>query len=163
MQLLIRRSQYEGLWGTIYYTLDATIEATPDEADLIAKHEIASIVIFDSEQRKQRMQAAQEHVEATRDRKLVHTGSSEDIFFGALGDLAGTLYGLGAGAYNLILGSLEARITIQDLLNGAHLESDEVSEILDAERIIRGSVNFLQERLNDLATFDGSEDLYEIE
>jgi hypothetical protein len=97
------------------------------------------------------------------DRKLVHTGSSEDIFFGALGDLAGTLYGLGAGAYNLILGSLEARVTIQDLLNGAHLESDEVSEILDAERIIRGTVNFLQERLSDLATFDGSEDLYEIE
>jgi hypothetical protein len=161
MQVLIRRAQYEGFWGRIYYTLDARIEPTADEAELIARHAVASVVVFDSEQRKERMEAAQAHAEATRGQPLVRTGSSEEVFFGLLQDFASTAYNIGAGGYNLVLGSLEAHVTIQDLLDGAHLESDEAAEILDAERIIRGTIEFLQERLKDLATFDGREDFYE--
>lgn len=163
MQLLIRRSQYEGFWGTIYYTLDATLEPTDDEAQLINRHGVASVVIFDSERRKQRMEAAHEHADATTQRPAVQTGSTEEIFFAVLQHSVGTLYDLGAAAYNLILGSLEARITIQNMLDGAHLESDEVGEILDAERIIGNAISFLQDRLSQLTTFDGTEDLYEIE
>ena len=157
----VRRSQYEGFWGTIYFTLDVAIEPTADEAELIEKHDIGPLVVFDSEQRKQRMQAAQEHAESTSGKPLIRSGSSEDLFFGVLSDIGSTLYNVGAGAYNLALGSLAAQVTVQSLIEGAHLESDNANEILDAERIITKCIDALKVHLEDLQTFDGREELYE--
>jgi len=162
MQLHLRRSQYEGFWGTIYYCLDAEIDPTPDEAELIGTHGIGALVIFDSEQRRERFEAAQAHAEATKNTKLAHTGSSEDIFLGVLGDLASTIYNLGGAAYNVALGSLSTRITFENLIDSIHIESNNASEIIEAENLIQKAVEVLKIHLESLTTFDDTEQHYEI-
>jgi hypothetical protein len=164
MHVLLRRSQYEGFWGTIYYTLDAQIDAAPDEADLIAKHSVGEIVVFDSEQRQQYLQRAEEHANAAGQHPVLPTSSDpEQIFLDTLSAIGSTLYSLGGATYNLIAGSLQVRITIADLLSGTHIESEHPNEILDAENIIRGSIAALKTHLANLESIDGQEELYEPE
>ena len=164
MQVLIRRSQYEGFWGTIYYVLDARIDPSPAEIGLITRHGVGEIIVFDSEQRKQRLEKAQEHAEALNAQPILPKGkTTEDIFLSTLGTIGSTLFGLGGATYNLIAASLDVRVTFDDLIGGAHLESEYSTEILDAENIIRHSVEALQGHLANLQTFDGRDEFYETE
>jgi hypothetical protein len=164
VQVLIRRSQYESFWGTIYYVLDARIDPSPAEADLIATHSVGEIIVFDSEQRKQRLEKAQAHAEALSEQPILPKGNTtEDIFLSTLSTIGSTLFGLGGATYNLIAASLDVRVTFDDLISGAHLESEHSTEILDAENIIRHSIEALQAHLANLHTFDGRDEFYETE
>jgi hypothetical protein len=164
MQVLVRRSQYEGFWGTIYYTLDVLIEPSPDEAKLIARHGVGDIIVFDSQQRREYFERAQEHADAAGSHPIFQTSNNpEQVFIDTLTSIGSTLYSIGGSTYNLIAGSLEVRITINDLINGAHIESDQSGEILDAEHIIKKSITALKAHLSNLQTFDDRQELYEPE
>jgi hypothetical protein len=62
--------------------------------------------------------------------------------------------------YNL-LGKLDLQLTLQGLIDGISIESQDLEEILVIETYIRQSTAFLADHLNVAITFDGREELNE--
>jgi hypothetical protein len=155
MLVNIKRSQYDG-WLSTYYVLDATIEPTPDELELIEKHRVGPLVIFDSENVDYYADAAVQSAKSIGYED--HTG---EPFFNYITSFYTSIYHLGAAAYNALQWSFSLRITVQSLIDGAHIESADVNEIYEAQNIITKAVDTLKAHLEGFQTFDGTEDLYE--
>jgi hypothetical protein len=167
MLVSIRRSQDEG-WFSTSYCLDAQIELTPEEAELVQRHDLSSLIVLDSEQRQEHYETAQEHLDSAGTGRLLPKGKkdkppdTEAIFLYAVTGVASTVWNIGAGAYNLIAGSLDTSITVQSLIDGAHIEAETAEEILIAEKHIADALGHLKNYLIELSSFDGRETHHEL-
>src|SRR5690348_5247300 len=63
MQLKLKRSQRAGgmLGGKVIFTLDARTDLTAEEQNLVRKYGLGKLVVYDSEARKKRSEAAYGH------------------------------------------------------------------------------------------------------
>jgi hypothetical protein len=154
----IRKSQEDGWLYGVTYSLDVELELTPEELHVIDRHGIADMVIFDSEARDAYAKSTDEYLEATKQQPSLFAPVEQQLW-----GIATTFYNIGAAAYNATMGSMSLRITVQDLLDSAHIETDNLDEILTAERLIRDAVQSLQDHVMVLATFEGQDDLIEPE
>ena len=140
MKLSVRRSQREtGLMGSkVVFALDAKIEPTEVERQLIKRYKLGKITIYSSE-------AAQRHGAAL----------DENLNRGTWGGLAKSVVRLGMAALSL-------RCTIDSLTSGQHIECQELLELITAEEAIVEACNNAKLFLETAATFDGREVVVEI-
>lgn len=152
--LKLKRSQKTGTMGGIIYMLDARIDASQETLSLIAKHNLGSRLIYESEARQKHATAAQEHLAATRGGPSVFAPASEQAK-GA----SGTIWKLGRAAVSAVRASLALRITVNSLLSGVHVECKSMEELLEAEAAIREAKENLEGFLETAQTFDGREEI----
>ena len=84
----------------------------------------------------------------------------EDLI-GILGELSSAIWNTGAAATHLAISYLSLRITLGTLIDGQHVESQDLGELLNVETNITEAVRYLANYLNIAVTFDGREELDE--
>lgn len=125
------------LSSTVSFALDARVELTQDELELVRKHKLGNQVIYNS-------QRAKEHLERSS---------------AALAQ--GTLSGSTVALIRAAAAKLSLNVTIDSLQKGHHIESKSLDEILGAEDAIREDCGNLRSYLDAAATYDGREHVVE--
>ena len=140
MKLLLRRAQRSAglMGGKVVFTLDARLETTAEEKDLIKKYGLGKLTVYSSE-------AMQKHASA-----------------GQANLAAGTWAGLAKSAVRLGMAALSLRCTIDSLTAGQHIECKEMEELLAAEAAILEACNNAKAFLEVSKTFDGREQVIEL-
>lgn len=157
MQLLLRRTQRSGLMGKIIFALDARIGLNAEEQSLVRKFDLGNHVIYESSSREEHAEAAQAHLDKTRDDTSLF-GSPASQFFG----LGKTLYRLGRASVSATMSALSLRITIDSLIKGVHIECKSMGELLEAESAIVEASRNLKTFLENAITFDGREEILDL-
>lgn len=139
MQLKLTRSQKSGgvLSSSVSFALDARVELSKDEAELVRKYKLGDLIIYNS-------QRAKEHLER-----------------GNAANARGTVGGTTLALIRLAAARLSLHITIDSLHKGHHIESKSLDEIMGAEDAIREGCENLRSYLNPAATYDGREQVVE--
>ncbi len=139
MQLKLTRSQKAGgvLSSSVSFALDARVEFTKDEAELVRKYKLGDLTIYNS-------QRAKEHLEHAR-----------------AGVAQNTVGGTTRALVRLAAARLSLHITIDSLHKGHHIESKSLDEIMGAEDAIREGCENLRSYLDAAATYDGREQVVE--
>lgn len=156
MQLKLRRAQRSSFAGKVLFTLDARMEIPAEERQLISKHRLGDLVIYDSAARERYINAAQTHFEQLQDRP----GSNEGLDQQAKG-LGKAFYRLARAGVSAAIAALTLRITIDSLQSGVHVECKSMDELLGAEKAIISAAENLRSYLETAATFDGREEVLE--
>ena len=135
MQLKIQRSQRTGglMGGKAIFVLDIRAEYSPDERASINKYGLGGEIIYNS-------QKATEHI----DRAMQSTNA-----FKTLGSIA--------------LAKMSLNITIAGLAKGQHVECKDLGELIGCEEAIREACKNVRAFLDTAATFDGREEVVEVE
>lgn len=140
MRLFFRRSQRVAgvISSTPVFMLDARIELTPEEQQLIGKYRLQKEVLYSSTD-------AQRHSEATLE-ALAQPGWR----------------GLAKAAWSSARMALSLVCTVETLVKGQHIECKNVGELIAAEGAIVEAAQTLKAYLETAVTFDGREELIEI-
>lgn len=140
MRLFFRRSQRTaGVFSsTPVFALDARIELTNEERQLIQKYHLNKEVLYSSD-------AAQQHAAATID-AFNETG----------------IRGFAKAALSGARLAFSLKCTVESLLKGQHIECKDVGELITAEGAIMGAAHTLKGYLEAAVSFDGREELIEI-
>lgn len=146
MNLKLRRTQRSaGVIGKkIYFALDARADLTPEEYALVQKYALGNTVVYDSEARKARTEAVQDHLADAKDAR----GAS-------------SLWKTARGLASAAMAALTLRITVDGLIGGQHVECKDLDELLGAEAAIREGCRNLKAYLETALTFDGREEVLE--
>lgn len=163
MHLLIRRRQHDDegwLWTSTIFELEGRLDLDEEEHYLFEKHKLGERVIYNSDAFLQNLYEADRYREAAAKIELDLNDPNKDApsLIGGLADIVSN--SALALTYN-ILGKISLQLTLQDLLKGFHVESEDLEEILTVDRRTRESVEFVASYLDVACTFDGSEDLSE--
>jgi hypothetical protein len=148
MLLKLRRSQRQGgmLGGKVLFALDARVELSSSERDLVNKYSLGNLSVYDSEARRKQTQAAIEGYDAA-----AYTG----------GSLSRQLMGAAKGMARSAMAALTLRVTINSLVSGQHIECKDLDELLGAEEAIRQACENLKAYITTALTFDGREEVHE--
>ena len=156
MNLKLRRSQGTSVRGKIIFMLDARMEVPREEYELIGRYGLGSRVIYDSADRKAYNEAMQAQVKAMK--------QDRGYGFSAKGQLLGAgkaLYRLARVGVTATMALRSLRITVYSLMSGVHVECDNMEELLAAEEAINEASQKLRNFLDQVATFDGREEIRE--
>jgi len=148
MHLLTRRSQRDDGWleTSMTFILNAELDLGAEEKYLFDKYQLHDRVIYNSETFMEHLNAADKHrEEAAKDEQ----------------DLGTILYESFAALGHNIMGKLSLQLTLQNLLDGAHIETQDLEELLRIEQLIATSVQFVADYLKIAVTFDSREELSE--
>jgi hypothetical protein len=155
--LMLRRSQRSSIIGTIIYIIDARMELTTEETDLVRKYRLANRLIYESTNRQRHAEATLEHLEFTKKMPRL-TESAAIQMLGA----SKTLYRLFRAGWSATAAALSLRITVGSLIAGVHAECKSMEELLGAENAIVQAAQNLRSYLDTATTFDGGEDFFEL-
>jgi len=140
MYLKLARSQkVKGMMSkTVVFVLDARVEYTSEEQQRIKAYGLDKQVIYNSSAAAERIEKGRAALES------------------------GTAGGLLSATMSLAMSKLSLNVTIGSLAEGHHIETESLTEILDAEEaIIKGCEN-VKSFIELAATFDGTERVLEI-
>jgi hypothetical protein len=157
MQLKLKRSQRSSLMGKVVFVLDARMELTAEELELVRKYRLGDDVIYESSSRKQSKGATLAHLEKTKGGPGFRDSAGAQ-FLGA----GSTLYRLARAGVSATAAALSLRITITSLMSGVHVECKSMAELLGAETAIVEAASNLRSYLETAATFDGQEEIIEL-
>jgi hypothetical protein len=151
MHLKIRRTKRQGTFVTKFiFAIDARIEPTTEELDLIDKCGLRNAIVYDSKKRAKHQQAAYDHFD-----DAVHTPG---LGWGSAGrSLMSNARGIGRG----MMMALSLRVTINSLMSGVHIECKDLDELMGAEEAIIEACRTLRAYLDVARTFDGREEIIE--
>lgn len=138
MLLKIKRSQKSSMMGNAIFGLNFRAEVSADERDLISKYKLGKDVIYSSENFKKNAEAA-----------TLPDGND------GLAIAKGIAAGLTARFFNL-------KITVNDLINGKHIEMKNLNEMLSAEDQVVQACNNLKTYITAAKSFDGREVVVEV-
>jgi len=136
MQLKLQRSQRSGFTGKVVFALNARIQLTPAEAELVRKYGLGKQTVYDSEVRRK------------------HAETAVDAGQGRVGLLRGFTA--------LAMAALALHVTVDSLVNGQHIETKSLDELLGAEAAVREACEKVKLYLETAATFDGREEIVEL-
>ena len=139
MLLKIKRSQKSSMLGNAVFGLDFRADVSNEERSLIDKYKLGKDIIYSSENFQKNVATA------------VTAGASGNM----LGAAKSIAAGIGARFFNL-------KITINDLIDGKHVEMKDLSELISAEEQVVTACNNLKAYLSTAKTFDGREVVVEI-
>jgi hypothetical protein len=142
------------------FVLYAQLDLDAEEQFLFEKYELHDRVVYNSEAFLQHLKAADEHREEIERAYEVmqDTEHKDHDFLTNAGTMAYNSFA--AFGYNM-LGKLDLQLTLQNLIEGIHIESQDLEEILGIEQYIHESTAFLADYLKVAFTFDGREELDE--
>lgn len=135
--LKIKRAQKSTMMGTAVFSLDFKAEISEEERKLIDKYKLGRSVVYSSE---------------AFQKNLANAGA---ISQGQVGFLKGV-----TSIANVLLFNL--KITINELVDGRHLEMKDLDEMLSAEEQVVQACNNLKGHLSAAKSFDGREVTIEI-
>jgi hypothetical protein len=147
MQLKLKRSQRAGgmMGGKVLFALDARVDLSNDEKNLVQKYKLGSVVVYDSVARKKHAEAGYTHFD-----EAANTGS-----------LGRSLWKNARGIASAAMMALSLRVTVDGLINGQHVECKDLDELLGAEAAILDACKSLKGYLETSLTFDGREEVVE--
>jgi hypothetical protein len=152
MQVKLQRSQRAGgmLGGKVIFALDVRVELSREEAALASKYRLGSIVVYDSEARKRSAEAAYRHFDdAARTPGIEWSSTGRSLWSNA------------RGLASAVRMALSLRLTVDSLINGQHIECEDLNELLGAETAIIDACKNVAAYLETALTFDGGEELIE--
>lgn len=140
MRVFFRRSQRRGgvFSSAPIFALDAHIELTSEENQLIETYQLYKEILYSSE-------AAKRHG-AELAETVSHTG----------------LRGLAKAAMSRAMYELSLKCTVQSLIKGQNIECKDLGELVAAEAAITEAAQTLKGYLEVAVTFDGREEIIEI-
>ena len=149
MQLKIKRSQRQGgmLGGKLLWGIDARIQLSAEESQLVDKYGLGNLSVYDSEARKKQSQAAMNNFDTA-----ANTNSG----------LGRQFAGLAIGAVRASMAAFTLRVTINSLVSGQRVECKDLDEALGAEAAIREACQTVKSYLETAKSFDGREEVIEI-
>ena len=152
MQLKLRRSQRAGgmLGNKVIFALDARVDLSADEQQLVRKFALGKLVVYDSEARKRRGEAAYGHFD-----NAAHTAGYD------LKSAGRGLWRNARGLASAAMMALSLRVTVDSLIGGQHIECKDLDELLGAESAIVDACKNLKGYLDTALTFDGREEVLE--
>jgi hypothetical protein len=156
MCLKLKRSQRSSSFGKPLFVLDARMEVTAEEAELVRKYRLGDDVIYESSSRQRHQEATRAHLEMTKSGPGF-TDSTKSQLLGA----GSTLYRLARATVSATAAALSLRITVSSLMSGVHIECKSMGELLGAETAIVEAAQNLRSYLDTAATFDGREEIIE--
>lgn len=128
------------------FLLKAQLDLGAEEKYLFDKYELKDRVVYNSDAFIQHLHAADEHrEEAAKDEQELST-----IAYSSLAALG-----------HNIMGKLSLQLTLQNLLDGIQIESQDLEELLHVEGLIHQSAKYVADYLKIAVTFDSREDLNE--
>jgi hypothetical protein len=150
MDLLLRRSQRDDgwMWSSITFILYAQLDLDEEERHLLKQYALHDRVVYNSADFLHHLKAADEY------RETAAKTPDDDPLTIAYNSFA-------ALAHN-ILGKFYLQLTLQNLIEGVRIESDDLEEISTVANLIQKAVAFLSQYYDIAATFDGREDLDEL-
>ena len=162
MHLLVRRSQRDDGWiqTSMTFVLYAQLDLDAEDQFLFEKYGLHDRVVYNSEAFLQHLKAADEHREETERayEVMLDAEHKEHDWLTNAGTMVYNSFA--AFGYNM-LGKLDLQLTLQGLIDGIQIESQDLEEILGIEKYIHQSTAFLADYLNVALTFDGREELDE--
>ena len=150
MHLLIRRMQRDDGWiqSSITFILYAQLDLSEEEQFQFEKYELPSFVVYNSEDFLKNLEAADKHrAEAAKE----HAKPGTEVNLENI--ISNSFYAL---FYN-IAGRLTLQLSVQSLMDGIRIESQELDEILRIEKHIQNSAAGLASYIDVALTFDGQE------
>jgi len=156
MCLKLKRSQRSSTFGKPLFVLNARMEVTVEEAELVRKYRLGDDVIYESSSRQRHKEATLAHLEMTKGGPGF-TDSTKNQLLGA----GSTLYRLARASVSATAAALSLRITVISLMSGVHIECKSMGELLAAENAIVEAAQNLRSYLDTAATFDGREEIIE--
>lgn len=132
MLLKIKRSQKSTMMGTAVFTLDFRAEVSKDERALIDRYKLGKMIVYSSDTFQQSLATV----------RAAGTGQ--------VGFLRGAASLASAILFNL-------KITVNDLVNGKHVEMKDLDELISAEGQVVQACNNLKNYLEAAVSFDGRE------
>ena len=154
LRLKLKRSQRSSMFGKIIFVLDARMELTQEELDLVRKYRLGGDVIYESGSRKRRLEAKDAYLEMTKGGPGLRDSPGAQAW-GA----AKSFFWMGRAGLSAATAALSLRVTIDSLMSGVHVECKSMDELLQAERAIREAAENLRGYLNVARTFDGREEI----
>jgi len=136
------------LGGKPTFTLDARIELSARDQDLVRKYGLGDQVVYDSKARRARAETAYGNFDAAVTQSHSSVGRS----------LWSNAKGLAASA----MMALSLRVTVNSLMRGQHIAAKDLDELLAAEAAIAEACRNLKAYLETAVSFDGREELIEI-
>ena len=154
IQLRLKRGKRPGALGKVIFTLDARIDVSAESRSLIENYKLGNRVIYESANREKYRAKALQNVENTREQPGLFASPGAQAW-----GLAKTLGRVGAAAVNATVAALSLRITVNSLMQGHHVESNDMGEILEAENALREAKENLEATLETAQSFDGREEV----
>jgi hypothetical protein len=147
MHLLIRRMQRDDGWiqSSITFILYALLDLSEEEQFQFEKYDLYSRIIYNSEDFLKNLEAADKHR-----KKAAETEDLGEIISNSLSAL-----------YYNIAGRLTLQLSVQNVVDGISIESQELDEVLRIAGFIRESAAALASYIDAALTFDGQETLDE--
>ena len=127
------------------FMLDARLDLTRAEAELVRKYQLDQYTVYDSAARTAAAESVQSHARGAQSANSV----------------GGAALSLGR-AYLAVLGAkLALRVTVGSLVRGQHIECKDLEELLGAESAIREAAQNVNGFLHVALSFDGREEIVE--
>jgi hypothetical protein len=156
LRLKLRRSQRSTILGKVLFGLDARMELSSEELQLVRKYQLGKDVVYDSANREKYSENLQARLEMSRGGpSLMDSPGAQLLGTGK------TLFHLARGAASAVAASLSLRVTINSLISGIHVECKSLGELLEAETAIVEAATNLKSYLQSARTFDGREEILE--
>jgi hypothetical protein len=155
--LKLKRSQRRSVIGNVIYLVDARMELTAEQADLVRKYRLGNRVIYESTNRQRHSEATLEHLKLTKNTPRLTDSAAVQMLAASK-----TLYRLFRAGWSATAAVLSLRITVNSLISGVHAECKSLEELLGAENAIVQAAQNLRSYLDTAATFDGGEDFFEL-
>jgi hypothetical protein len=145
------------MFGKMIFVLDARMELTQEELDLVRTYRLGSSLVYESGDRQRRKEATLSHLEMTKGGPGFRDAPSSQLW-GA----AKTFFWMGRAGISATAAALSLQVTIDSLMSGVHIECKSMDELLEAERAIREAAQNLRGYLDVARTFDGREEIVEL-
>jgi hypothetical protein len=157
ISLKLTRSERYTFMGKLMFVLDARMGVNAEDHRLVSKYRLGDQIMYDSRSRKKYADRTKSHLELTRDQVPLSSGFTAQLF-----GLGKTIYRVGRAWVSAIMTGSALRVTVDSLIRGAHLECDNMGELLDAENAIVEAGRNLKTYLKETTTFDGREHIIEL-
>ncbi|MFN0218845.1 MAG: hypothetical protein ACKVP4_08550 [Hyphomicrobium sp.] len=147
MHLRIKRSQRTTgvVSSKAVFILDARVDLTAADRNLISKYKLGDSVVYDSKERVARSEAAYGNFDNASQtwsagRSLLHNAR---------------------GIANAAMAALALRVTVDKLVSGVHIECKDLNELIGAEAAIVEACEKLRLYMDTAVSFDGREAVLE--
>jgi hypothetical protein len=157
MRLKLKRSQRSSVFGKVIFVLDARMEVTQEELNLVRKYRLGGDLIYESGDRQRRRETTLAHLEKTKEGPGLRDSPSSQLW-----GVAKSFFWFGRAGLSAAAAALSLRITTDSLLSAVHVECKSMGELLEAERAIREAAENLRAYLDVARTFDGREEIVEL-
>ncbi len=147
MHLRIKRSQRTAgiVSSKPVFVLDARVDVTAADRQLIGKYKLGESVVCDSKERVARTETAYGNFD-----NATQTWSAE----------RSSLHNA-RGIANAAMGALALRVTVDKLISGVHIECKDLNELVAAENAIIEACEKLRLYMDTAVSFDGREAVLE--